>query len=66
MVQAALQAQGDAITPIGDIAIPTASVSCVEYEEPLEAGGAAGGRVLFCGRKPDALEASTNDLTGAS
>ena len=60
-MQAALRAQGDA-TAIGDIDIPTASVSCIEYE----ADGPAGGRVLFCGRKPVALGASTNDLSGAS
>lgn len=47
---------------IDEIDIPTASVSCIEYQ----ADGPAGGRVLFCGRKPEALGASTNDLTGAS
>mmetsp|Transcript_2014 Transcript_2014/g.3961 ORF Transcript_2014/g.3961 Transcript_2014/m.3961 type:complete len:186 (+) Transcript_2014:1-558(+) len=61
VVQAALRAQGDA-TAIGDIVIPTASISCIEYE----AEGPAGGRVVFCGRKPEALGASSNDLTGAS
>ena len=50
------------ISPIGEIVVPTASVSCIEYE----AGGPAGGRLLFCGRKPEALGASSNDLTGAS
>ena len=62
MVQAALRAQGDADTAIGEIVVPTASVSCIEYE----AGGPAGGRLLFCGRKPEVLGASSNDLTGAS
>ena len=60
-VLAALQAQGVA-TSIGDIAIPTASISCVEYA----AAGLADGAVVFSGRKPEALSASTNDLTGAS
>ena len=62
VVHAALRAQGDAATAIGDIVIPTASISCIEYEP----GGPVGGRVLFCGRKPEALGASSNDLTGAS
>ena len=61
VVQEALRARGDA-TPIGDIDIPTASVSCIEYA----ADGPAGGAVVFSGRKPEALAASTNDLTGAS
>lgn len=61
VVQAALQAQGDT-TAIGDITIPTASVSCIEYAPD----GPAGGSVVFSGRKPEALDASSNDLTGAS
>lgn len=60
-LQAALRASGD-VTAIGDIVIPTASVSCIEYA----AGGSAGGTVVFSGRKPEALKASVNDLSGAS
>jgi len=61
VVQDALRACGDT-TAIGDIAIPTASVSCIEYA----ADGPTGGKVVFSGRKPEVLEASVNDLTGAS
>mmetsp|Transcript_44294 Transcript_44294/g.88514 ORF Transcript_44294/g.88514 Transcript_44294/m.88514 type:complete len:246 (-) Transcript_44294:107-844(-) len=61
VVHDALRAQGDMIL-IGDIDIPTASISCIEYP----ADNPAGGKVLFSGRKPEALTASANDLTGAS
>ena len=64
VVQLALRARGDA-TPIGVTDIPTAA----RLRAPLEyaADGPAGGAVVFSGRKPKALAASTNlTATGAS